>query len=126
MKKRALTLIEVMVVILLIGLIGGALAFNMRGSMDRGKAFKTEQKIARAKEVLMMEQTTGTYTNEQLQANAEGILKESGLVQSDPLKGGWNENLEVEVNEETGEIVITSKKLAVYQSKHQPVSKSNS
>ena len=58
-KKRFITLIEIMIVILLIGLIGGALAFNMRGSIDEGKAFKSEQNISRLHDVLMMEYANG-------------------------------------------------------------------
>lgn len=35
-KKQSITLVEMMVVITLIGIIGGALAFNMRGSLQKG------------------------------------------------------------------------------------------
>ena len=43
MKKRALTLIEIMIVIFLITLITGAIGYNMKGSMDKGKEFRTKQ-----------------------------------------------------------------------------------
>ncbi len=59
-----MTLIEIMIVILLIGMIGGALAFNMRGSMDEGKKFKTRQNIARVYDILMMEHAEGTSLEE--------------------------------------------------------------
>ncbi len=54
MKKRAITLLEIMIVIFLIALIGGVVGFNMKGSMDKGKAFKTSQAISRVKEILYL------------------------------------------------------------------------
>ncbi len=59
MKKQAITLIEIMIVILLIGLIGGTLAYNMRGSLDKGKEFKTEQNKSKLYDVLMLEYAKG-------------------------------------------------------------------
>ena len=41
-KQYALTLIEIMIVIVLIGLIGSVIGANMKGSLDEGKAFKTK------------------------------------------------------------------------------------
>ena len=38
-KKRAITLLEIMIVILLIGLIGGVVSYNLKGTLDKGKAF---------------------------------------------------------------------------------------
>ena len=43
MKKRALTLLEIMIVIFLITLITGVVGYSMKGSLDKGKAFRTEQ-----------------------------------------------------------------------------------
>jgi hypothetical protein len=60
-KKRSVTLIEIMIVIMLIGLIGGALAFNMRGSVDKGKIFKSEQNAARVYDALMMASAMGDF-----------------------------------------------------------------
>lgn len=42
-KKRALTLIELMLVIVLIGTIGTILSLNLRSALVRGKEFKTKQ-----------------------------------------------------------------------------------
>ena len=41
-KKRALTLLEIMIVIVLIGIIGSVIGVNMKGSLDAGKAFKSD------------------------------------------------------------------------------------
>ena len=48
-RKSALTLLEIMIVIFLITLITGAIGYNMKGALDRGRAFRTEQ----AKEQLL-------------------------------------------------------------------------
>ena len=72
-KKRSVTLIEIMIVIMLIGLIGGALAFNMRGSVEKGKIFKTEQNIARVYDALMMASATGEFNIDSFDGKA--ILK---------------------------------------------------
>lgn len=54
-KRHPITLLEVMIVVLLIGLIGGVLSYNLKGTMDRGKKFRTEQGIARLQEILELE-----------------------------------------------------------------------
>ncbi len=40
--KRCVTLIEMMIVMFLISLITGVIAYYYRGSLDEGKAFKTK------------------------------------------------------------------------------------
>lgn len=97
-KKRPVTLIEIMIVILLIGLIGGALAFNMRGSMDKGKEFKTEQNIARVYDALMMEYAKGEKNLDTVIEKRETILEDSPLVKDAKkvLKDGWGADLIIE------------------------------
>ncbi len=79
-KKKAVTLIEIMIVIVLISLIGGALAFNMRGSMDQGRAFKTEQNINRAYDILMLEYAKGELVLKEIVELQKDILNKSPLV----------------------------------------------
>ncbi len=97
-KKRAVTLIEIMIVIMLIGLIGGALAFNMRGSVDKGKIFKTEQNIARVYDALMMASVSGDFDIDNF--NDETILealKQSVLIKDADkvLLDGWGQRLNI-------------------------------
>jgi general secretion pathway protein G len=54
-KKRAVTLIEMIVVMLLIAMITGALAYNYNSSLNEGKAFKTKEAISRIKTILALE-----------------------------------------------------------------------
>ncbi len=53
-KKRALTLLEIMIVIFLITLITGAIGYNMKGTLDRGRAFRTEQAQAQLRDLLLI------------------------------------------------------------------------
>ncbi len=78
-RRRNVTLIEIMIVILLIGIIGGALAFNMRGSLDHGRNFKTEQNCHRVTDILNMELARGEKSQEDIQRGWEEIVKNSPL-----------------------------------------------
>jgi len=94
-KKRPITLLEIMIVILIIGLIGGVLGYNMKGSLDQGRAFKTEQGIARLREVLLLEAASDSkYTLEQIAEDPGPHLKHSGLFKDAEaaLKDGWGED----------------------------------
>ena len=91
-KKYSLTLLEIMIVIFLIGLIGSVIGYNMKGSLDEGKAFRTEQAAEQIRDVLLMEIAKGASIKEVIE-NKEKYLANSGLVK-DPnklLKDGWGE-----------------------------------
>lgn len=118
-KKRPLTLLEIMIVILLIGLIGSVIGFNMKGSLDEGKAFKTRQAQEQIKDIFMLEIARGTSMDEVL-ADQERYLEASGLVKnpSDFLKDGWNMPFEIKANgNKSGEIIVRSERLKVYDQK---------
>ena len=51
-KRRYITLIEIMIVMFLIALITGVVAYNYRGSLDEGKAFKTRAAIDKLETIL--------------------------------------------------------------------------
>ncbi|MEZ5315282.1 MAG: type II secretion system protein [Chlamydiales bacterium] len=112
-KKQSVTLIEIMIVILLIGLIGGALAFNMRGSMDKGKMFKTEQNISRLYDALMMEYAKGERNLNQIIEDRENILRECPFVKDGLtlLKDGWGNALLIKTDKDDNDLIITSPKM---------------
>lgn len=117
-KKKAITLIEIMIVILLIGIIGGTLAFNMRGSLDEGKVFKTEQNITRLHDILMLEYARGNGSLDEVKSNAPKIVKSSPLAKGDSiLKDGWNQPLSIQVDKSSEELIIKSSKLDAYKAK---------
>ncbi len=118
-KKRSITLIEIMIVILLIGIIGGTLAFNMRGSMDQGRAFKSEQNMLRIHDILMLEMASSGRDLPDIVANWEENVKNSPMVKggSEICKDGWNKPFEVKVIND--DLQITSSKLKAFKKKHE-------
>jgi general secretion pathway protein G len=115
-KQYALTLIEIMIVIVLIGLIGSVIGANMKGSLDEGRAFKTKYAIEQIKDILMLEVAKGVAI-ETVVAEKEKYLANSGMVK-DPkkmLKDGWGGDFEISTNGH--KISIASKALKAYQAK---------
>lgn len=94
-KKRSVTLIEIMIVILLIGLIGGALAYNMSGSLNQGKKFKTKQGAEKIHDILMFEYMNGNDSIDKIVQNWTTVLKDSSLVDArhynDLIVDGWKQ-----------------------------------
>src|SRR3990167_6260687 len=89
-RKRPLTLLEIMIVIVLIGLIGSVIGFNMKGSLDEGRAFKTRQAKEQIKDILMLEVARGAPIADVVQQK-EQYLRNSGLVLKPKsfLRDGW-------------------------------------
>lgn len=98
-KKQALTLIEMMIVIFLIGIIASVVGYNMIGSMEKGKAFKTEQGIRRLTEIVNLEISLGGVSpksDDAVEVKRERVsqlLRASQLVRDTDLdsllKDGW-------------------------------------
>jgi type II secretory pathway pseudopilin PulG len=94
MKKRALTLIEIMIVICLITLITGAIGYNMRGSLQKGKKFKTDQAIAQLQDLLLICVDEGN-SPELVASDPAKYLTKSGLAKNPKnlIKDGWGDDL---------------------------------
>jgi prepilin-type N-terminal cleavage/methylation domain-containing protein len=106
--KRAVTLIEIMIVILLIGLIGGALAYNMRGSLEEGKKFKTKEIISRVEDILLLRYAEGDLTPRELTTNWRDIVKASPLVKGEQfIKDAWGKELIVKMDKEENLKVVS-------------------
>ena len=119
MKKRPLTLLEVMIVILLITLITGVIGYNMKGSLDKGKIFRTQRAIEQLHDLLYLRQTETGKPLKAIVADAKNQLKETGLLKNvdDFLKDGWGEEIQISVNGKN-ELVISSARLEKYQAEH--------
>jgi prepilin-type N-terminal cleavage/methylation domain-containing protein len=115
-KQYALTLIEIMIVIVLIGLIGSVIGANMKGSLDEGRAFKTKYAMEQIKDILMLEVAKG-QSIEVVVAEKENYLANSGMVKDAKkmLKDGWGEDFNVGLKGQ--KITISSKALAAYEAK---------
>jgi type II secretory pathway pseudopilin PulG len=108
-KKRALTLIEIMVVIMLITMITGTIAYNYGKSIDKGKEFKTKEIKARVKTIVELAIADGTldpndpdFTNKWKQSVRDSPLVQNG---NQFLQDAWNKPLQVSVTPQDGVVV---------------------
>jgi prepilin-type N-terminal cleavage/methylation domain-containing protein len=119
--KRAMTLLELMIVILIIGIIGSVVGYNIRGTLEKGKAFKTEQAALKLYDILLIHQAEGhdlkTVINKKMdeKGGVTDVVKSSGLVRSskDIAKDGWGEDF-IEFNLDGGKLSFKSKKYDDY------------
>lgn len=115
-KKQAITLLEIMIVIFLIGLIGGIVGYNMKGSLTKGRAIKTKLAIEKIKEILYLEAAERAVSLEQVAKNHEEYLKKSGFFKNkkEILSDGWGEKIEVKFDAVKGDLNVSSLKLSQY------------
>ncbi len=114
-KKMPFTLMEIMIVIFLIGLIGGVISYNMKGSMDEGRAFKTERGIEQIGDTLRLAIARGASPAE-VQAEPEFYINQAGIVKDAKklLKDGWNQPYEIVQSPDKADIIVRSAKLTEY------------
>ena len=111
-KKRALTLIEIMVVLFIITIVTSVIGVNMKGTMKEGKAFKSEKGSKQVYDILSLEMAKNPELINSIIDQPELILKNSGVV-NDPKKtlvDGWGEPFKIKVDPVDGDIKVTSKK----------------
>jgi type II secretory pathway pseudopilin PulG len=107
-----------MIVIFLIGLIGSVIGYNMKGSMDEGKAFKTQQAISQMENIFELQIAKGADP-EYVSLNVEHHLIDSGIVKSPKklMKDGWGKKFDFIYDEATGVIKIVSEKYNEFMEK---------
>jgi general secretion pathway protein G len=115
-KRRYLTLIEIMIVIALIGLIGSVVAYNLKGSLNEGKMFKTAQAKEQINDILWLEVASGRITFDEAVKDWQNIVQRSPLAKDGKqlVRDGWNQLFEVSSN--GSDFVITSAKYDQYDS----------
>lgn len=111
-KKRNITLMELMVVMVIIGIISTVIGRGISGSLEKGRKFKTEHSRKQLEEILLLQVALGECKLEDLKDKSivEAQLKKSGLVAKvdDLLKDGWGDPYIIEVPEGLNEIQIIS------------------
>lgn len=119
-ERRFITLIEVMIVMFLIALITGVLAYNYKGSLDKGKEFKTKAGIERLETILNLAVSEHPSLLKEIDEHWEEVVKSSPLVQNakDLIYDGWGNKYHVEVNAE-GDIEVSSTGLKEYREKRE-------
>lgn len=112
-KKRAITLMELMVVMVIIGIISTVIGRGISGSLEKGKKFKTEHSRKQLQEILLLQIAIGDCKPIDLKDmnKVKEQLEKSGLVSNadDLLKDGWGDFYTIDVLDESNEILIISK-----------------
>jgi general secretion pathway protein G len=121
-KKRYITLIEIMIVMFLIALITGVIAYNYRGSLDEGKAFKTRAAIEKIETILNLKVSEDPAFQDSITSPQvwQEVIKHSPLVSNANalLKDGWGGDFTVSTDN-SGAIKVSSQKYNDYVSSHQ-------
>lgn len=117
-KKRHLTLIEIMIVMFLIAMIIGVLAYNYRGTLEEGKAFKTKTGIERLESILSLASAEDPSLLSDVESKWQDVVRASPLVKNanSLIKDGWGQTYQVSV--ENGEIKVRSEKYEAYLKEH--------
>lgn len=115
-KKRFITLVEMMIVMFLIAMITGVIAYNYTGSLEEGKAFKTKAGIEKIHTILDLHLATHPEDQESLSSKWPDIVRASPLVKNanDLIKDGWGVEYAVS-RDGAGDLEIKSAKYEAYQ-----------
>lgn len=111
LKKQALTLLEIMVVIFIIGIIGAVVGVNMRGSLDKGKAFKSEKGSRQVYDIVTLEAAKdGRPLREINTDRARDLLSRSGLTRdaNKLIQDGWGTEYDIYFDQAQQDIRIYS------------------
>jgi len=117
-KRRYVTLIEMMIVMFLIALITGVVAYNYRATLEKGRAFKTEQGIEKVKTILLLavaENPEETWSKLE-EGRWEEVLRESPLTYDWKAlsRDGWGYRYEVTADEKENYIEVRSERYDEY------------
>lgn len=116
-NKSFFTLMEIMIVVFLIGLIGSVIGYNMKGSLEKGKAFKTERAIEQVEDILNLQIAQGCEPEEVISSPSH-FLRQAGHSKPDLLlKDGWGREIQISWDSEKGEVFCSSEKWTEYQAK---------
>ena len=125
-KKSGFTLLEVMIVILLIGLIGGVVSYNLKGTLDKGKNFRSKEGAQKLEDILNLELQTSTKRaenfvsadDENLQ-NLIELIENSGLVSNakEFVKDGWGQPYTI-IKRAGNSVEVRSTKSREYEESH--------
>jgi general secretion pathway protein G len=118
-RKRYITLIEIMIVMFLIALITAVIAYNYRGSLEEGKAFKTKAAMEKLETILNLKAAEDPGFLNDVESQWQEVVNTSPLVK-DPralVYDGWGYPFRVEIDNQ-GTIRVTSEKYNQYVNSH--------
>ncbi len=107
-RKRFMTLIEIMIVMFLITIIAGVVSYKVKDSMDYGKAFKTHQGIRQIRQILEMEVSKRPGRYQTIAQEWEKYVEKSPLAgNAKALKvDGWGKKYIVEIQSSNYKFVV--------------------
>jgi type II secretory pathway pseudopilin PulG len=114
--KRYIKLLEIMIVIFLITLITGAIGYNMKGSLDKGKAFRSIQAREQIHDMLLLLLAEGKDP-ETLASEPLKYLKELNLAKNPEklMKDGWGADFKIALTRDKKDFKITSDNSSKYE-----------
>ncbi len=102
-------MLEIMIVIFLITLITGAIGYNMKGTLDRGRAFRTEQAKAQLHDLLLICMEEGVKPDELAKEPAANLKKYNLAKNSEKIvQDGWGSNFVIQYIQSKNDFKITS------------------
>lgn len=116
LQKRFITLVEMMIVMFLIAMITGVIAYNYTGSLEEGKAFKTKAGIEKIHTVLDLYLATHPDDRDHIDTKWKEVVQNSQLVKNanELTKDGWGVDYQVQKGDHDGDIIIKSEKYEDY------------
>lgn len=114
LNRRYITLIEIMIVMFLIALITGALAYRFGGALEKGYAFKTKANIERLEAVLNLAVAEDPPLMQDISSRWQEAVDRSPIVK-DPeslKRDGWGNIFEVDIDK--GQIIVHSQRYDDY------------
>jgi type II secretory pathway pseudopilin PulG len=118
MKKRTFTLLEIIIVIFLITLITGAIGYNLKGTMEKGRVFRTEQAQEQLHDLLLMCLAEGE-TPENIVKNPINMIRKYGLAKNPDriVEDGWGERFKITTTPGKNDFRVSSEGLKEYYKK---------
>lgn len=100
----------------LIAMITGVVAYNYTGTLEKGRAFKTEMGIKRLTDILNLAVTEDPRLIDNIQGGWRNIIEKSPLVNNpkDLTEDGWGVPYEVNVDENNN-VEVHSRKYEQYR-----------
>ena len=119
-KKRPFTLLEILIVIFLIGIIGSVIGYNMKGSLDEGRAFRSRQGIEQLRDIVELQLASG-WPKENLSTPEEikDCITRAGIAKKvdDLMKDGWGDPYVITYNPVKDQVTVKSEKLKKFDLK---------
>lgn len=118
--RHHITLIEIMIVMTLIAMILGVVAYNYQGALEEGRAFETRANIEKIRTILTLRVANDPSAIDNLSDKWKDYIRASPLVQNADkiIVDGWGQEYKVSA-EQTPDgnnmIVVKSDRLDAYE-----------